>query len=54
MKHNICNGECDGVSEESGVCRTENCTMRDEPLKECLCPSKENHQPYKKESSQSD
>ena len=37
MKHYICTGGCEGVSEAPGVCTTPDCPGRQEPLEECNC-----------------
>jgi hypothetical protein len=42
MKHYICTGECEGVSEKPGVCQAPNCSRHNQPLVECEC-QKEDH-----------
>ena len=37
MKHYICTGGCEGVSEKPGVCQDETCPKHDRPLTECDC-----------------
>jgi len=37
MTHYICTGGCGGVSENPGVCQTEDCPKHEQPLDECNC-----------------
>ena len=37
MKHYICTGGCEGVSEKPGVCQDETCPKHGQPLTECDC-----------------
>lgn len=37
MKHYICTGGCDGVSNESGECQAIACPKFGQPLTECEC-----------------
>ena len=37
MNHYICTGECAGISEQPGVCRSQTCSKRGQPLEECEC-----------------
>ena len=37
MKHYICTGGCEGVSEKQGVCQDETCPKHGQPLTECDC-----------------
>ncbi len=34
--HNVCKA-CGGASDKPGVCQTENCTSKGQPLTECNC-----------------
>ncbi len=43
MKHYICTGGCEGVSEKSGVCNAEDCEKHHEPLEECACLDGKHH-----------
>lgn len=36
-KHNVCKGECGGVSDEEGVCKSETCSRSGQPLEGCEC-----------------
>ncbi|MDP3941643.1 MAG: hypothetical protein Q8Q49_05035 [bacterium] len=37
MKHYICTGECEGVSDKPGTCQAESCSKFHQPLIECNC-----------------
>ncbi len=37
MKHYICTGGCEGVSETPGTCQAETCPKHGQPLTECEC-----------------
>jgi len=37
MKHYICTGGCEGVSDKPGLCQTEDCPKFEQPLDECNC-----------------
>ncbi len=37
MKHYICTGGCNGVSETPGVCQAEDCSKHNQNLEECNC-----------------
>ena len=37
MKHYICKGECEGVSEKPCNCGDKNCSLYKKPLVECDC-----------------
>ena len=37
MKHNICTGGCEGVSDKPGVCQAKDCPKHGQPLEECNC-----------------
>lgn len=37
MVHYVCTGKCGFVSYEPGVCQTEGCVKRFEPLVYCYC-----------------
>ena len=37
MKHYVCKGECNGVSDKPGVCNSESCSKYKHPLVKCNC-----------------
>jgi hypothetical protein len=37
MKHFICTGECEGVSDQPGTCQSKECSLHNQPLVECKC-----------------
>jgi hypothetical protein len=37
MKHFICTGGCEGVSDKPGTCQAKDCPDYGKPLKECDC-----------------
>jgi len=37
MKHYICTGGCEGVSDKPGVCQAMTCAKHGKPLIECDC-----------------
>ncbi len=37
MTHYICTGECNGISEQPGMCQAIDCSKHDEPLVTCEC-----------------
>lgn len=37
MKHYICNGGCNGVSDVTGTCQAPDCGRYGQPLGECSC-----------------
>lgn len=44
MTHCVCTGGCGGVSDQPGVCQTENCPRHGTPLQECDCEDGEHSQ----------
>ncbi len=36
-KHYICTGSCEGVSDNAGVCKAEDCENYGQPLVPCAC-----------------
>lgn len=44
MKHYICKGECEGVSDKPGVCNTKDCSLYKKPLVECNCEDGEHNE----------
>lgn len=43
MKHYICTGGCGGVSEKPGICTAEVCSKKGQPLTECDCEERQEH-----------
>ncbi len=37
MKHYICTGDCEGVSDKPGICQAEVCQKHGMPLTTCEC-----------------
>ena len=37
MTHYVCTGTCGGVSDTPGVCQTEDCPKKGQPLASCEC-----------------
>jgi len=37
MNHYICTGGCEGESATPGVCQTDDCPKKGQPLTECEC-----------------
>ncbi|HXK38933.1 MAG TPA: hypothetical protein VJ043_02495 [Candidatus Paceibacterota bacterium] len=37
MKHHICTGGCEGVSDKPGTCQATTCPKHGKPLTECDC-----------------
>ena len=40
IKHYICTGGCGGEADKSDVCKSETCSDRGKPFKECDCSDK--------------
>lgn len=49
MKHYVCPGGCQGVSETEGVCQAETCPKHGKPLEECECEDGEHSGRQQKE-----
>lgn len=52
MKHYVCIGECEGMSEKPAVCHAEDCSKQNEPFAECDC-SDGRHEEVREKDSQS-
>lgn len=37
LKHYICSGNCKGISQNPGICQSQNCDKYNQELSECLC-----------------
>ncbi len=49
LRHYICPGDCEGVSEKPGVCQAENCEKHGEALEECSCQNGAHHKEENKQ-----
>ncbi|MFA6354282.1 MAG: hypothetical protein WCX12_01195 [Candidatus Paceibacterota bacterium] len=43
LRHYICPGGCEGVSEKQGVCQAKDCERNGEALEECDCQNGAHH-----------
>ncbi len=43
MEHYICTGDCNGVSQNPGLCQDKSCSKHNKPLIFCDCDTSENH-----------
>lgn len=50
MTHFVCTGECAGVSEDPGMCQSEQCSRKGKQLKACACED-ESHAPVKEDAA---
>ena len=53
MKHYICTGGCEGVSDKPGVCGAEMCAKHGLPLIECDCTDGQHSEVKKDEKENS-
>lgn len=56
MSHYVCIGlgACGGLSNEPGVCKTEECPRKGQPLAECDCPDGQHQDAIPPESEKED
>lgn len=48
MKHFICTGGCEGVSDKPGACQAESCPLHKHMLQECDCKDEGHYGAFEK------
>ncbi|OGK20230.1 hypothetical protein A3C23_03290 [Candidatus Roizmanbacteria bacterium RIFCSPHIGHO2_02_FULL_37_13b] len=52
MKHYICTGGCQGVSDVPGTCQAKDCVKHGQPLNECECTDDLHQKPDQSENQE--
>ncbi len=53
MKHYICTGGCQGVSDTPGSCQAKACPKYEQPLIECICTDGQHQEEKQNKQKQS-